>query len=113
MSQEKNKNGVTAGNVIALVGLAVIAVFTFMGHAYKSGGETGWDIITALVITAVTAFLLWFLIKAKGAKEQVEKWKKVEYTTLAVYIVFAVVASFCGGFIHFFAVNGNKTALKE
>lgn len=113
MSQEKNTNKVTAGNVIAIIGLAIIAVFTFLGHAYKSGGEIGWDIIIALVITAITAFLLWFLIKAKGAKEQLDKWRKVEYITLAVYIVFAVVASYCGGFLHFFAVNGNKAEMKE
>lgn len=113
MAQEKDSKKITAGNVIAVVGLALLAVFTFIGHSYLSGGETGWDIVTAVVVVAITAFLLWFLMKTKTATKDLDKWKKTEYATLAVYVVFAIVNLFFCGLMHFFVINGNKAELKE
>lgn len=109
----KNKSGrITIANIIAIVGIVLLLVFSFIGHSYMSGGELGWDIVISVSITAFTAFLLWFLIKAKGAENQLDKWRKIEYATLAAYIAFAIPASLIGGIMHFFVVNDNKESIK-
>lgn len=113
MANRRNANGITIANVITIVGIVLLLVFSFIGHSYKSGGELGWDIVVSATITAFTAFLLWFLIKAKGAENQLDKWRKIEYATLVVYIVFAIPASLFGGIMHFFAVNDKKETIKE
>lgn len=113
MANKRNSNGITIANVISIIGIVLLLVFSFIGHSYKSGSELGWDIVVSGAITAFTAFLLWFLIKAKGAENQLDKWRKIEYTTLVVYIVFAILASLFGGVMHFFAVNDKKEAIKE
>lgn len=110
----KNKStSVTLANIIATVGLVLLLVFTFIGHSYMSGGELGWDIIIAVGITAFTALLLWFMIKAKGAENDLGKWRVIEYSTLAVYIIFAIPVSLYGGIMHFFVVNDNKEEIKQ
>lgn len=110
----KQKTGrITIANIIAIVGLVLLLVFSFLGHAYMSGGELGWDIFISVSITAITALLLWFLIKAKGAENNLDKWKKAEYATLVVYILFAILASLMGGIMHFFVVNDNKEEIKK
>lgn len=110
----KQKTGrITIANIIAIVGLVLLLVFSFLGHAYMSGGELGWDIFISVSITAITALLLWFLIKAKGAENNLDKWKKAEYATLVIYILFAIPASLFGGIMHFFVVNDNKEEIKK
>lgn len=110
----KQKNGrITIANLIAIVGIVLLLVFSFIGHSYLSGGELGWDIIISVGITSFTAFLLWFMIKAKGAENQLDMWKRIEYITLGVYIVFAIPASLFGGIMHFFVVNDNKDNIKS
>lgn len=112
MANKKSSEKITIANVIAVVGIVLLLVFSFIGHSYMSGGELGWDIVISVAITAFTAFLLWFLIKAKGAENQLDKWRKIEYATLAVYILFAIPASLFGGIMHFFVVNDNKESIK-
>ena len=113
MADYKNSGKVTIANIIAIVGLALLMAFTYIGHSFQSGGEMGWDIVVSVGITAFTGFLLWFLVKAKGAENELDKWRKIEYATLAVYVLFAIPASFMGGIMHFFAVNDNKATIKE
>lgn len=113
MAKKQKSGKVTIANIIAIVGLVLLLVFSFIGHSYLSGGELGMDIVISVGITAFTGFLLWFLIKAKGAENQLDKWKKIEYATLAVYIVFAIPASIMGGIMHFFVVNDNKAIIKS
>lgn len=113
MANKQKSDRVTIANLIAIVGLGLLLVFSYLGHSFKSGGEMGWDIITSVGITAFTAFLLWFMIKAKGAENQLEKWRIVEYSTLAVYVVFAISSSLLGGLMHFFVVNDNKEIIKS
>ena len=111
MAQNKKNNSITIANVIAIIGLVALLVFNYLGYAYRSGGETGWDIVFSLLITAFCAFLLWFMIKAKGAANNLEKWKIIEYVTLTIYIVVAIpLSSF--GIMHFFAVNDKKEEVK-
>lgn len=113
MNNSKNQGRVTKANIIALVGLVLLLVFTFIGHSYMSGGEIGWDIIIAVLVTAVAGLLLWFLIRCKGAPNQLDKWKKIEIATLVAYILFAVPASLFGGIMHFFIVNDQKEQIKS
>lgn len=113
MSKNKKKGGVTLANIIAVVGLVLLMVFTYVGHSYKSGGETGMDILVAVAITAFAALLLWFLIKAKGAENQISLWKKVEIATLAAYILFAIPASLFSGIMQFFVVNSARDEAKQ
>lgn len=113
MVNKQSSGRITIANIIAIVGIVLLLVFSFIGHSFKSGGELGWDIVISVAITAFTAFLLWFLIKAKGAENQLDKWKKIEYATLAVYILFAIPASLSGGIMHFFVVSDSKEDIKH
>ena len=111
-NNSKNQSRVTIANIIAIVGLVLLLVFTFIGHSYMSGGEIGWDIIIAVLVTAIAGGLLWFMIKCKGAPNQLDKWKKIELATLVCYILIAIPASLFGGIMHFFVVNDNKEQIK-
>ena len=113
MAKKQKTGGLTIANLIAIVGIVLLLVFSYIGHSYLSGGELGWDIVISVGITAFTSLLLWFLIKAKGAENELSKWKKIEYATLAAYIVFAIPASLFGGIMHFFVVNDNKDDIKH
>ncbi|MBR5169865.1 MAG: hypothetical protein IKW85_04795 [Muribaculaceae bacterium] len=112
-AKNQSSGKITIANIIALVGLVLLLVFTFIGHSYMSGGEIGWDILIAVVVTAVAGGLLWFMIKCKGAANQLDKWKKIEIATLVAYILFAIPASLFGGIMHFFVVNDNKEQIKN
>jgi len=112
MAKGQKSDRITIANIMAVVGIVLLLVFSYIGHSYMSGGELGWDIVISVAITAFTAFLLWFLIKAKGAENHLKKWKIVEYVTLAVYILFAIPASLFGGIMHFFVVNAEKEEIK-
>ena len=105
MAKKQQAGRITIANIIAIVGIVLLLVFSFLGRSYMSGGELGFDIVIAVAITGFTAFLLWFLIKAKGAENNIDKWKKAELAALVVYIIFAIPASLFGGIMHFFVVN--------
>ena len=113
MANQQNSGKITIANIVSVVGVVLLLVFTFMGYSYMSGGELGWDILISIGITGFTVFLLWFLIKAKGAENYLTKWKKAEYAALVVYIIFALTTSIYGGIMHFFVVNDHKNNIKE
>ncbi len=108
----KQNKSVTIANIVSIVGLVLLLVFTYIGNSYMSGGEIGVDLFFSIIITAFAAFLLWLMIKAKGAENRVKMWKKVEYGTLGLYVLLAIPVSLFGGINHFFAVNGNKEQIK-
>ena len=108
MANKQTSNKITIANIVAMVGIVLLGIFTFMGHSYLSGGELAWDVIVSLAVVSVTSLLLWLLIRAKGAENELDKWKKTEYTTLGIYIIFAITTSIYCGTMHFFIVNGFK-----
>lgn len=109
----KNSSGkLTKANIISIVGLVLLFSFTFLGHSFKSGGEMGWDILVSVAITGLAAFALWFLVKAKGAENQLEKWRIIELSTLVAYVIVVIPLSFCGGVTNFFAANADKDSYK-
>lgn len=113
MANKNNSGKLTKANIISIVGLVLLFSFTFLGHSFKSGGEMGWDILVSVAITGVSAFSLWFLVKAKGAENQLEKWRIIEISTLVAYIVVVIPLSFCGGVTNFFAANADKDSYKD
>lgn len=112
MANKNNSGKLTKANIISIVGLVLLFSFTFLGHSFKSGGEMGWDILVAVAITGLAAFALWFLVKAKGAENQLEKWRIIEIGTLVAYVVVVIPLSFCGGVTNFFAANAYKDNYK-
>lgn len=113
MANQQKSGKITIANIVSVVGVVLLLVFTFMGYSYMSGGELGWDILISIGITGFTVFLLWFLIKAKGAENNLDKWKMAEFSILAVYVIFALTTSIYGGIMHFFVVNDHKDDIKE
>lgn len=113
MANKNNSGKLTKANIISIVGLVLLFSFTFLGHSFKSGGEMGWDILVSVAITGLAAFALWFLVKAKGAENQLEKWRIIEISTLVAYIVVVIPLSFCGGVTNFFAANADKDSYKD
>lgn len=115
MKNNRKSDKITVANIVSIVGIIIMLLTSFMGHSYKSGGEMGWDILISVSLTSFTALLLWFMIKAKGAENRLDMWKKIEFATLAVYIVFAIPASLYGGIMHFFVVNDshNKEDIRQ
>lgn len=110
---QKQTGKVTIANIVSMVGVALLTVFTFIGYSFKSGGEIGTDLLITAVIAGFTAFLLWFLIKAKGAENNLDKWIIAEILTLVVYVGIMVYTSAFGGIMHFFVINENKETVKE
>lgn len=113
MVTKQKTERLTIANIVAIVGVVLLGVFSFLGRSYMSGGELSWDIVMSVAITAFTVFLLWFLIKAKGAENYLDNWKKAEFAALGIYIVFAIPVSLWGGIMHFFVVNDQKDSIKE
>lgn len=113
MANKQTSNKITIANIVAMVGIVLLGIFTFMGHSYLSGGELAWDVIVSLAVVSVTSLLLWLLIRAKGAENELDKWKKTEYTTLGIYIIFAITTSIYCGTMHFFIVNAQKDDIKQ
>lgn len=90
---ENNSNSrISIANVLAMLGLAAIGVITFFGaQLHSTDGTPTQAIIWAIVTITVLGFLLFMSIKAKGAEDNVDKWKYVEWTSLALYVVAAAL----------------------
>ena len=113
MANKQQTGKVTIANIVSMVGVALLMVFTFIGYSFKSGGELGMDLLITVGIGGFTALMLWFLVRAKGAENNLDKWKVAEIITLVVYIAFTVYTSVWGGMMHFFVVNENKESIKS
>ena len=110
MSQ-KNDGKISIANIIAMIGLAGLGVISFFGALLKSAdGTPGGAIITAIAIVIGLAFLLFMSIKAKGAEDNPDKWRYVEYAALIAYIVAAIFVA--KPFLRFFYVVSEKTAMQ-
>ena len=113
MAQKTKTGKITIANIVAMVGIVLLMVFSFIGFSFKSGGEMGISLLKTFGVTAFTALLLWLLIKAKGAENNLKKWKIAEICVLVTYLLFTIGTSINGGIMYLFVVNGNKENIKE
>ena len=44
MAKKQQAGRITIANIIAIVGIVLLLVFSFLGRSYMSGGELGFDI---------------------------------------------------------------------
>lgn len=110
MSQ-KNNGRISIANIIALIGLAGIGVVTFFGVLlHSSDGKPAGAILGAVALVAGLGFLLFMSIKAKGAEDNPDKWRYVEWVCLAAYLVIALL--FASPFQRFFYILEEKDAMQ-
>lgn len=110
MSQKKS-GSISIANIIALIGLAGLGVITFFGMLlHSTDGKPTGAILGAVAFVAVLAFLLFMSIKAKGAEDNPDKWRYVEWACLALYVIVAI--AFAKPFQRFFYIVGEKDALQ-
>ena len=113
MAKKDKSSRLTVANVVSVVGLMFLAFFVYIGHSYMSGGEIGMDILFGVLVAGAAALLLWWLIKAKGAENELSKWKTIEIASLIGYLLLIVPASLYFGINQFFAVNEKKELIKH
>lgn len=88
----QKKNSITLANVIATIGIVLLTVFIFLGYFYTSD-NIGISILKAVGWAFLFTLLLWFMIKAKGAEDDLKKWLVLEILTLVVYLIAAGISS--------------------
>lgn len=107
-----NKGRISIANIIAMVGLAGIGVVTFFGmFLHSKDGSPSIAIIGAIGLILGLALLLILSIKAKGAEDNPDKWRFVEWGAVAVYVV--VVVLFAAPFQRFFYVVAEKESVQN
>lgn len=109
---DKSESRINLANYIAMTGMALLLIFSCLGLLYKTGGEWAISILVSVGITALAGVLLWLMIKAKTAENDLRKWRIVEYSALGLYILCAGLAFYYGGMMHFFSINGDKEEIK-
>lgn len=110
--EDNKKDKISIANILAIAALATIGVLTFFGSLLHSNdGKPGGAIIWAVVIVAVLGFLLFMSIKAKKAPDNPDKWKYVEWSSLALYAVAAIL--FSSSFNRFFYIVSEKENLQH
>lgn len=109
----KSKEGkISIANILALAGLAALGVLTFFGSLMQSSdGKPGGAIIWAVVVVAVLGFLLFMSIKAKSADNNPDKWRFVEWGSIALYIICALL--FSSSFQKFFYIMSEKSSMQS
>lgn len=111
MANKQNSKKITIANIVSIVGVVLLLVFTFLGQAYKSGGEITVSLLISIVVAAWISLLLWFMIKAKGAENDLKKWKVAECATGVVYVISAILSLW--GMMQFFVVNSTKDDIQD
>lgn len=111
MSQN-NKDRISIANIIAILGLAGIGVLSCFGELFRTAdGKPGWPIIFGVLLAAVLGFFLFLAIKAKTAKDNLDKWRWVEYGSLVAYVLVAVF--FASPFMGFWYILGERDAIQN
>lgn len=107
---EKN-NGISIANILAMLGLAGLGVLSFFGLFFQSpGGNLTKPVLLAVAIVAGFALLLIIMVRTKGANDNPDKWRFVEWGALVIYLVAAFFAA--KPTLHFFYVVSEKEHLQ-
>lgn len=108
---KSNSGKVSIANILAMIGLAGIGAVSFFGmYLHSKDGSPGAAVIGAVALVAGLAFLLMMSIKAKSAEDNPDKWKFVEWGSIAAYVVVAIV--FAAPSQRFFHVVAEKDELQ-
>ncbi len=103
---KESKKTVTVADLISVIGLAVLAFFTFMGAMFKTGGVLSASILYAVGITLFTWALVLLLKSAKTARSDQAKFKVFEILLAVAYIALAVFgATFL---MRYFSISTSK-----
>lgn len=108
---KENNGKVSPGLILAALGLAAIGVLTFFGKLMQSSdGKPGGAIAWAVALVAILGFFIFMSVKAKGAEDNPDKWKFVEWGCLAAYIIVAVLSA--SSFNRFFYIISEKDSMQ-
>lgn len=111
MVQEK-KDRISIANILALIGLAGLGVITFFGiYIHSVDGSMGGAAVGTLALVAGLCLLLWLGVKAKSADNNFDKWKFVEWGSIAAYVIVAILCA--TPFQRFFYVLTEKGSLQQ
>ncbi len=112
MSNKKNDGRISPANWIAIIAMALLALFTFFGRLYSSGdGQMGMALLFTLLEVVLLTGAIMLAIKAKKQKSHIGMWRIVMYVSLVAYVVVAIL--FAAPLLKFFSVNAEKDHLKE
>ena len=109
-SKGRNKDGFSIADLISIIGLVALAFFLYLGYTY-SGTNSGTSVLLSILITIGIALILYALLYAKRVENNFEKWRRVEYGLVAVFVAacVATIPTLC----HFINVNRNSSELKD
>lgn len=112
MANKKNDSRITPANWIAIIAMALLALFTFFGMLYSSGnGQMGMALLfTALEVALLTSALV-VAIKSKKETSNFKLWRIVMCVSLVAYVVVALI--FASPLLKFFSINAKKDSLKD
>lgn len=108
----KNKSSrVGLGNILSLLGLALLGFFTFMGALMLTAGNMGASIGIALASVVVLSLILSAAVYCKKIDNDFARWRKLE---IAAIVVFLIAAVFPARYVmHFFEVMSAKEELQQ
>ena len=107
----EKKNGISIANILAMLGLAGLGVLSFFGLFFQSpDGNLTKPVLLAVAIVAGFSLLLIVMVRTKGANDNPDKWRFVEWGALLIYLVAAFFAA--KPTLHFFYVVSEKENLQ-
>ena len=111
MANKTNSGRLTPANWIAILAMALLALFTFFGHLYGSdSGQFGMALLLTLLEVALLTTALVLAIKAKSATSHFGLWRIVKYVALALYVIVAIV--FARPLLKYFHIMSQKQELQ-
>lgn len=107
----QNKGGISIANLITLVGIALLGIFSYFGELFLCGGETGHSVLWAIVVSVVIGGLAIGATALKTADKNVKILRPVEYALLGFW--FLSVLFLTGSFVQYFSVGQQRDELKR
>lgn len=94
MKKRKSVFILSRGNVIAIVAMFLLGLFSFLGqYLYSEEVTIGAALMLTLFEVSLLTLSIALAIKAKRAFNHLNKWKIIEYASLTAYVTFAFIFS--------------------
>lgn len=87
MSEKSNSSNLSKGDIISFVALLLMGVLVFFGMNFMTMGDKLPSIVVAILTVVLMTVFVFLAAFAKSQDRNQSKWKKVEYTMLALYIL--------------------------